>query len=278
IKWYQSMVRSFDQKKNNIQAQQKKKMVKSSSSSENEPCYSKSCKKNTDSLNTKITDLEDKLFDYKNMIYHYKLRLAQVESRLVEHKDREIKYCGKIRGLEFQTESSADCIESLKKELELIKKEKEGLDSKLTCFQTASKDLDNLLESQKSDKNKEGFGYSVVPPPPAQLYSPPKKDLSWTGLLEFVDDTITDYNRPSSTIESNTDDTNRNSYVSKTKESPSIITSKPAIKFVKAAETPTTDKVESAKKPAIKYAELYKKITKRSTVRGNQRNWNNLKS
>nr|GEY56985.1 hypothetical protein [Tanacetum cinerariifolium] len=60
-----------------------------------------------------------------------------------------------------------------------IKKEKEGLDSKLIGFKSASKDLDTLLESQISNKNKEGLGYSVVPPP-AQVYSPPKKDMSWT--------------------------------------------------------------------------------------------------
>nr|GEX86274.1 hypothetical protein [Tanacetum cinerariifolium] len=190
-------------------------------------------------------------------------RLAQVESRLVEHKDREIKYCKKIRGLEYKTESSDDYIETLKKELELIKKEKEGLDGKLAGFQTASKDLDSLLKSQRLDKNKEGLGYSVVPPPLAQIYSSPKKDLSCTGLPEFADDTITDYSRPSPTIESNTDDTNRNSFVSETRESPSIITYKPAIEFVKAAERPTTGKVETAKKPAIKYVELYRKTTKR---------------
>nr|GEX16593.1 ribonuclease H-like domain-containing protein [Tanacetum cinerariifolium] len=44
----------------------------------------------------------------------------------------------------------------------------------------------------RSDKNKEGIGYSAVPPP-GQVYSPLKKDMSWTGLPEFVDDTITDY-------------------------------------------------------------------------------------
>nr|GFC10668.1 hypothetical protein [Tanacetum cinerariifolium] len=40
------------------------------------------------------------------------------------------------------------------------------------------KDLDSLLESQRLDKNKEGLGYSVVLPPPAQIYSSPKKDMS----------------------------------------------------------------------------------------------------
>nr|GFC27194.1 hypothetical protein [Tanacetum cinerariifolium] len=46
--------------------------------------------------------------------------------------------------------------------------------------------------SSSENENKEGLRYNVVPPPPAQVYSYPKKDLSWTGLPEFVDDTITD--------------------------------------------------------------------------------------
>nr|GEU37103.1 hypothetical protein [Tanacetum cinerariifolium] len=84
----------------------------------------------------------------------------------------------------------------------MLKKEKEGLDRKLTGFQSASKDLDNLLGSQRPDKNKEGLGYSVIPPP-AQVYSPSKKDMSWIGLPEFADDTITNYSRPSPSPNSN---------------------------------------------------------------------------
>nr|GEW08031.1 retrovirus-related Pol polyprotein from transposon TNT 1-94 [Tanacetum cinerariifolium] len=130
------------------------------------------------------------------------LTLAQVKERLAELRNQELKYCETIRVFEFKIEVRADCIESLTKELEHIKKEKEGLDSKLAGFQTASKDLDSLLESQRLDKNKEGLGYSAVPPPPAQLYSPLKKDLSWTCLPEFTNDTVTDYSRPSPAIES----------------------------------------------------------------------------
>nr|GEW20672.1 hypothetical protein [Tanacetum cinerariifolium] len=95
-------------------------------------------------------------------------------------------------------------------------------------------------------------------------------------------DTITDYSRPSPTIESNSDDLqNRNPSVTETGASSSTILSKPAIKFVKAAERPTetkTNKVETVKKPAIKYVEMYIKTSKSSNVRGNQRNWNNMKS
>nr|GEU59076.1 hypothetical protein [Tanacetum cinerariifolium] len=164
-----------------------------------------------------ITQLTDKLSDRENMLFHYKL------------------------------------------ELETLKKEKEGLDGKLAGFQTASKDLDSLLESQRLDKNKEGLGYSVVPPPPAQLYSPPKKDLSWTDLPEFTDDTVTDYSRPAHTVESSPNDAqNRNPSVNATEASPSIVLPKPFIKFGKAVdravERPTTNKVETAKKPAVKYA------------------------
>nr|GFA22732.1 ribonuclease H-like domain-containing protein [Tanacetum cinerariifolium] len=79
---------------------------------------------------------------------------------------------------------------------------KEGVDGKLVGLLTASKELDNLIKSQRADKNKEGLGYSAVPPPPAQIYSSSKKDLSWTGLPEFADDTVTDYSRPSPTMKS----------------------------------------------------------------------------
>nr|GEX76962.1 hypothetical protein [Tanacetum cinerariifolium] len=228
-------------------------MAKTSAGSEvfdNSLC-SKACKKNYDSLNSKITELTDKLCNAKNMIYHYKLKLAQVEARLAEHRNQELKYFKKIRVLEFKTESRANCIESLTKDLELLKKEKGELETKLTGFQTASKDLDSLLESQRLDKNKEGLGYNTVPPPPAQIYSPPKKDLSWTGLLEFADDTVTDYSMPSPTIESTLDDAqNRNPSVTETEASPTTFSLKPFIKFVKATDRSTetrTAKVETAK-------------------------------
>nr|GEY61355.1 hypothetical protein [Tanacetum cinerariifolium] len=104
----------------------------------------------------------------------------EVEARLVEFKSQEIKLCEKIRGLERDVEVRNNKIEYLMNQLEQVKKEKESLDNKLTGFESASKDLDTLLESQRTDKNKEGLRYSAVSYPPAQVYSPPKKDLSWT--------------------------------------------------------------------------------------------------
>nr|GFA36401.1 hypothetical protein [Tanacetum cinerariifolium] len=104
---------------------------------------------------------------------------------------------------------SKECIETLKMELETLKQEKEVVDGKLAGLLTASKDLDNLIESQRSDKSKE----------------------------ECADDTITDYSRPLPTIESfSEEDQNRNPSVFKNVASP--ITPKPFVKFVKASDSP----------------------------------------
>nr|GFA97802.1 ribonuclease H-like domain-containing protein [Tanacetum cinerariifolium] len=173
------------------------------------------------------------------MIYHYKLALAQVESRLVEYKEREVKYIEKIRTLEFYDKGKMECIETLKKELETLKQEKEVVDGKLAGLLSASKDLDNLIESQRSDKSKEGLGYTVVPPLTAQLYLSPKKDLSWVDLPKCADNTVTDYSRPSPTVESSLEkDQNRNPFASENVASP--ITPKQFVKFVKARQFPKT--------------------------------------
>nr|GEV92470.1 reverse transcriptase domain-containing protein [Tanacetum cinerariifolium] len=199
--------------------------------------------KNTEDLNTKITKLNEALSDSKTNLYHYKLGLSQVEARLVEFKTQEIKFCEKIRGLEFDLKNKNTKIENLMNELEQIKKEKESLDSKLTGFESASKDLDTLLRSQRTNKNKEGLGYNAVPP----------------ILL-----------KPSPSIESNSSDLqNSNSSVSEHEESSESIMSKPMIKFVKAADSPTgikTNKVETVRKSSVKYAEIYRNTSKTPKV------------
>nr|GEU48798.1 hypothetical protein [Tanacetum cinerariifolium] len=163
----------------------------------------------------------------------------EVEARLVEFKNKEIKFCEKIRGLEFNVESKNNRIERLTNELEELKKEKE-----------------------------------VLFPPPAQVYSPPKKDMSWTGLPEFADDTITDYSRPSPSIESNSNDLqSSNAFVSENGESSSSILSKPVVTFVKAADSPTvikTNKDETVRKSSVKYVEMCRKTSKSSN--GNSQN------
>nr|GEY11832.1 ribonuclease H-like domain-containing protein [Tanacetum cinerariifolium] len=91
------------------------------------------------------------------------------------------------------------------------------------------------------------------------------KDLSWTGLPEFKDDTVTDYSRPAPTVESSPDDAqNRNSSVTK-EASPSTISPISFIKLVKANDSPSKSKIdkdEKAKKSSVK--KRMKKGTSRS--------------
>nr|GFA11573.1 hypothetical protein [Tanacetum cinerariifolium] len=113
-------------------------------------------------------------------------------------------------------------------------------------------------------------------PPPAQVYSPPKKDMYWTGLSEFADAIITDYTRPSPSVESNPNDLqNSSSSAFENGESTGGILSKPEIKFMRPADSPTIvkiDKKETARKSTVIYAKLYRKPSNKSTVRGSQRN------
>nr|GFA98116.1 zf-CCHC domain-containing protein [Tanacetum cinerariifolium] len=201
-------------------------------------------RKNTENLNTKISKLNKELSDRETGLYNYKRGLSQVEARLVEFKENEVKYCERIRVLERDVEIRDNKIEYLKDELEQVKKEKESLDNKLTDFENASKDLDNLLGSHRSDKNKEGLGYNAVPPLLHKSIHLLRK--IYLGHVYL-----------------------------------SSIMSKPMIKFVKEVDCPRVIKInntENARKSTVKYAEMYKNTSKGLKVRGNQRNWNNLKS
>nr|GEV00057.1 retrovirus-related Pol polyprotein from transposon TNT 1-94 [Tanacetum cinerariifolium] len=76
---------------------------------------------------------------------------------------------------------------------------------------------------------------------------------------------VTDYSRPEPTIESSPDDAKkRNPSVSETVSSP--ITPKPFFKFVKESNSQSKSKTDETETP------------KKSLVKENQRNWNNLKS
>nr|GFD28157.1 hypothetical protein [Tanacetum cinerariifolium] len=67
--------------------------------------------------------------------------------------------------------------EKLTSEVETLKEEKDVVDGKLARLLKSSKDLENIIESQRSEKVKEGVGYNAVPPPADDLYLSPKKDL-----------------------------------------------------------------------------------------------------
>nr|GEV02075.1 putative ribonuclease H-like domain-containing protein [Tanacetum cinerariifolium] len=96
--------------------------------------------------------------------------------------------------------------------------------------------------------------------------------IDGTGLPEFKDDTVTEYSRPSPAIEGTSDDAqNRNPPITETEASPSTISPKPFIKFVKATDRSTEIKTAKDKtaKPAVKYAAMLGVKMRRSSPKNN---------
>nr|GEW76767.1 integrase, catalytic region, zinc finger, CCHC-type, peptidase aspartic, catalytic [Tanacetum cinerariifolium] len=183
--------------------------------------------------NKSLTEANNKLFETIDLLY------ADFKKSKAELKHRD--------NIEYATEM----------ELETLQEEKDVVDGKLARLLKSSKDLENIIESQRSKKVKEGVGYNAVPPPAADLYLSPKKDLSWTGLPEFVDDTVTNYSRPSPTVASSSSE-DQNKDTSTSEEEAPTKPSKPFVKFVKPKDSQPESKLkeqETPKKPQVKYFE-----------------------
>ncbi|GKA47982.1 putative ribonuclease H-like domain-containing protein [Tanacetum coccineum] len=92
-------------------------------------------------------------------IVAYQLGLESVEAQLVVHQKNEAVYEEKIAVLEFEVKDKGNAITRLTNQLEQTLKEKDDLKDKLEQFETSSKNLNKLINSQISSKDKTGLGY-----------------------------------------------------------------------------------------------------------------------
>nr|GEW16020.1 putative ribonuclease H-like domain-containing protein [Tanacetum cinerariifolium] len=152
------------------------------------------------------------------------LGLESVEAQLIVHQKNETAYEEKIVVLEFEVKDKGNAIIRLTNQLDQTLKEKEDLKAKLEQFEISSKNLNKLIKSQPSAKDKTGLGYGdplsksdsevlhsvfdsrssdgddnptndrfkkddgyhVVPPSLAENYMPPLADLSFAKLDDYV--------------------------------------------------------------------------------------------
>ncbi|GJX76026.1 putative ribonuclease H-like domain-containing protein [Tanacetum coccineum] len=113
-------------------------------------------------------------------------RAVIYEAQVVKYKESEVLFSEEIALLKRSVGHKDYLMGLVKTELEKVKEEKEGVEFKLAKFEKSSKDLDDLLASQVTDKSKKGFGYNAVPSPhPLILNRPTPLDLSYSGLEEF---------------------------------------------------------------------------------------------
>ncbi|GKE38056.1 hypothetical protein Tco_1461461, partial [Tanacetum coccineum] len=88
-----------------------------------------------------------------------KLGLESVEAQLVVHQKNKAVYEEKIIVLEFEEKDKGNAVTRLTNQLEQTLKEKEDLKTKLEQSETSSKNLNKLINSQISSKDKTGLGY-----------------------------------------------------------------------------------------------------------------------
>ncbi|GJZ71111.1 putative ribonuclease H-like domain-containing protein, partial [Tanacetum coccineum] len=220
---------------------------------------------------------------------------VQTNMALMAFSDSEVytdKTCSKtcLKNYKTLTKQCDDLLVKLNESE--FKVEKDGIDFKIEKFDMASKDLNQLLGSQITDKSKKGLGYSAIPPPHPLIYNRPNKlNLSYSGLDEFKEPKFKGYGLENRKQESNVvcekelDNSKENSDKSLVKEqvSPdksSFVESLPNVD--KETVFPANKKVEFTKpenhekpvKKSVRYAEMYRS----QSPRGNHRNWNGQKS
>ncbi|GJU26632.1 hypothetical protein Tco_1165253, partial [Tanacetum coccineum] len=155
-------------------------------------------------LKKQYDDLLAKLDDTGFKAATYKRGLSILEAQVVKYKESEVLFSEKIALLKRSVGHKDYLMGLVKTELEKIKEEKEGFEFKLAKFEKSSKDLDDLLASQVTDKSKKGFGYNVVPSPrPLILNRPTPLDLSYTGLEEFKQPEVNEYGPRDSSLKPN---------------------------------------------------------------------------
>ncbi|GJT53042.1 putative ribonuclease H-like domain-containing protein [Tanacetum coccineum] len=171
----------------------------------NDKSCSKSCLKNYEALKKQYDDLLVKLDDTGFKVATYKRGLSILEGQVVKYKELEVLFSKNIALLKRSVGHKEYQTGLLREELEKVKLEKEGIEFKIAKFEKSTKDLDQLLASQITDKSKKGFGYNDVPSPhPLILNRPTPLDLSYSGLEEFKQPEVNEYSSRDSSLKPTT--------------------------------------------------------------------------
>ncbi|GJT66390.1 hypothetical protein Tco_1017870 [Tanacetum coccineum] len=255
---------------------------------------SSSCLENVKILKEQNEQLLKDLRTSKINAITYKIGLESVEARLLVYKKNEYVYEEDIKVLKRKIHLREVDIKELRGKLDLAQKQKDEIQLTVENFRNSSKNLSKLLDCQIVDKCKTGLGYNTVPPSYTGNYMPPKHDLSFSGLEEFVNEPIV--SKPTvkmpvvetSEAKASADKPkavkkNNGAPIIKDWVSDSEGEDVPQAKFQKKKVKPSFAKIEfvkskkqvkSPRKTTVKQGNLNGQNT--HSPRGNQRNWNNI--
>ncbi|GJU49195.1 hypothetical protein Tco_1218750 [Tanacetum coccineum] len=133
----------------------------SSSSNVNSKVHtcSSECEKSYAQLKKLYDEQREQLSDASVEIKAYDQGLKKVEAQLVVHQQNQLWYEQKIKFMKIDLDDKTDVLTYHKKLLAEALKEKEDLKTKFENWQSSSKNLGKLLNTQMSANDKFGLGY-----------------------------------------------------------------------------------------------------------------------
>ncbi|GJS99751.1 hypothetical protein Tco_0820921 [Tanacetum coccineum] len=112
----------------------------------NDSTCSKSCLETVEVLKSQYEQLLKRFEKSELMVVAYKTGLQSVEERLEFYKKNESVYVEKINGLKWDIQVGEITIGELRKKLEIVQKEKDGIQFNVDKFENASKSLNKIIE------------------------------------------------------------------------------------------------------------------------------------
>ncbi|GJZ02838.1 ribonuclease H-like domain-containing protein [Tanacetum coccineum] len=156
----------------------------------NDSNCSSSCLENIKSLKEQNEQMLKDLRTSKLNAITYKTCLESVEASLIVYKKNESVYEEDIKVLKHKIHLREVAITERRRKLNLAQKQKDEIQLTVENFENSYNSLSKIIDYQIVDKCKTSFGYNAVPPPYTGNFIPPKPDLSFSGLEEFVNEPI----------------------------------------------------------------------------------------
>ncbi|GJS58618.1 ribonuclease H-like domain-containing protein [Tanacetum coccineum] len=226
----------------------------------------------------------------------YKTGLESIEARLLVYKKNESVYEEDIKLLKCKIYLKDVAITELRRKLELAQKQKDEIQLTVEKLKNSSKSLSKLIDCQIVDKCKTCLRYNAVPPSYTGNFMPPKHDLSFSGLEEFMNEPIVSEpivkkhvvetseakasaDKPKA-VKKNNGAPIIEDWVSDSEEEdmPQAKIQKKTVKpsFAKIEFVKSKEQVKTPRKTTVKQGNQNRLNT--HSPRGKQRNWNNMMS
>ncbi|GKA12369.1 putative ribonuclease H-like domain-containing protein [Tanacetum coccineum] len=132
----------------------------SSSDSEVQKC-SKQCLESFKTLQKNYDTEREKHNKAKLEIRGYEIALESLESRILRHEKNELAWGEKYEFQNYELKCREIKINNLNLELEKVVKERDELKDKIAKWEESTKNLDGILNSQMSARDKTSLGYST---------------------------------------------------------------------------------------------------------------------